>query len=111
MRLVAAVAAAAYGLAVEFGPWPAVLTCSAGAAVGCVAGAVLLRTSGVGRVTWRNRLAGYLIPWGGAAEPGEAVAAPGHLVGGVDCGLRGGGAALPGSGPDFTRNACRAARR
>lgn len=62
--LLAAVAAAAYGLCVELGPWPAVFTCAAVAAVGCVIGAVLLRTSTIGQVTWRNRLAGYLIPWG-----------------------------------------------
>jgi hypothetical protein len=62
--LLATAAAAAYGLAVEFGPWPAVLTCAAAAAVACTAGAILLRTSTIGRVTWRNRLAGYLIPWG-----------------------------------------------
>jgi predicted outer membrane protein len=60
--LLAAVAAAAYGLAAELGQWPAFLTCIVVSAVACVAGAILLRTSGVGRVTWRNRLAGYLIP-------------------------------------------------
>jgi hypothetical protein len=62
--LLAGVAAAAYGLAAEFGPWSAVLTCAAVAAVACVIGAILLRTSAIGRVTWRNHLAGYLIPWG-----------------------------------------------
>ena len=36
--LLTAVAAAAYGLAAEFGPWPAVLACSAVAAVACAAG-------------------------------------------------------------------------
>ena len=58
------VAAAANGLASELGPWPALLTCAAVAAVACIAGALLLRTSGVGRVTWRNHLAWYLVPWG-----------------------------------------------
>jgi hypothetical protein len=62
--LLAAVAAAAYGLAVGLGPWPAVLTCAAVAAVACTVGAILLRTSTIGQVTWRNHLAGYLIPWG-----------------------------------------------
>lgn len=62
--LLAAVATGAYGLAVEFGPWPAALTCGTVAAVACVIGAILLRTSTIGRVTWRNRLAGHLIPWG-----------------------------------------------
>jgi len=63
--LLAAVATAAYGLAAEFGPWPAVLTCAAVAAVACAIGAILLRTSTIGQVTWRNSLAGYLIPWDG----------------------------------------------
>ena len=62
--LLAGSAAAAYGLGAEFGPWPAVLTCATVAAVACVIGAVLLRTSAIGQITWRNRLAGYLIPWG-----------------------------------------------
>ena len=62
--LLIAVAAAAYGLAAELGPSPALLACAAVSAVACVAGAFLLRTSGVGRITWKNRLAGYLIPWG-----------------------------------------------
>jgi hypothetical protein len=69
--LLAAVAAAAYGLAAELGPWPAFLTCIVVSAVACVAGAILLRTSGVGRVTWRNRLAGYLIPWGWRLNRGK----------------------------------------
>lgn len=30
----------------------------------CVVGVVLLRTSAVGRVTWKNYVAGYLAPWG-----------------------------------------------
>jgi pimeloyl-ACP methyl ester carboxylesterase len=52
--LLTAVVAVAYGLTAEFGPWPAVRTCAAVSAVACVTGAILLRTSGVGRVTWRN---------------------------------------------------------
>lgn len=62
--LLAAVAAAAYGLCVEFGPWSAAFTCATVAVVACVIGMVLLRTSTIGQVTWRNYLAGYLIPWG-----------------------------------------------
>lgn len=62
--LFAGSAAAAYGLATEFGPWPAFLACAVVAAVACVLGAILLRRSTIGQVTWRNRLAGYLIPWG-----------------------------------------------
>ncbi|WP_439624998.1 hypothetical protein [Gemmata sp.] len=69
--LLAVVAAASYELAAEFGPWPALLTCAAAAAAASAAGAFLLRTSGVGRVTWRNRLAGYLIPWGWRLNRGK----------------------------------------
>jgi len=69
--LLTAVAAVAYGLTAEFGLWPAFLTCAAVSAVACVAGAILLRTSGIGRVTWRNRLAGYLIPWGWRLNRGK----------------------------------------
>ena len=69
--LLTAVAAVAYGLTAEFGPWPAFLTCAAVSAVACVTGAILLRTSGVGRVTWRYRLAGYLIPWGWRLNRGK----------------------------------------
>src|SRR5688500_10883827 len=69
--LLAGAAAAAYGLAVELGPWPAGLTCAVVAAVACAAGTILLRTSGVGRVTWRNHLAGYLIPWGWRLNRGK----------------------------------------
>lgn len=61
--LVTVAAAAAYWLAAEYGLWPAMLAWAIAAAVACGTGAVLLRTSGIGRVTWRNRLAGYLIPW------------------------------------------------
>lgn len=62
--LIVAVAAATYLLAAELGPWPAAIAGAAAAAVACTTGAALLRTSAVGRVTWRNRLASYLIPWG-----------------------------------------------
>ena len=61
----AAVAAVAYGLTAELVQWPAFRTCTAVSAVACVIGTMLLRTSGFGRVTWRNYLAGYLIPWVG----------------------------------------------
>jgi len=69
--LLAFAAVAAYGLAVELGPWSAFLTCAVVSAAACAAGAILLRTSAVGRVTWRNRLAGYLIPWGWRLNRGK----------------------------------------
>ncbi|MDY3553653.1 hypothetical protein R5W24_002757 [Gemmata sp. JC717] len=67
VRRVASVAAAAalcYWAAGSLGPGPALLLWGGVAAVACVLGAILLRVSAVGRVTWRNRAAGYLIPWG-----------------------------------------------
>lgn len=74
--LLAAVAAGANGLAAEFGPWPAFLACAVVSAVACDAGAILLRTSGVGRVTWKNRLAGFLIPWGWRLNRGKLWPVP-----------------------------------
>ncbi len=41
------------------------------ALVACIAGVVLLRTSEVGRVTWKNRVAGWLIPWGWRINSGK----------------------------------------
>ena len=62
--LIALGTAAAWALASALGPWAglgawAVLTAGA-----CVLSAELLKGSGVGRVTWRNYLAGYVLPWG-----------------------------------------------
>ncbi|MGL4553310.1 MAG: hypothetical protein ACRC33_19260 [Gemmataceae bacterium] len=68
---VGAAAALGTGLAVRFGPTVAGLICAVAAAIACAAGAVLLRTSPVGRVTWRNRAAGNLIPWGWRLNAGR----------------------------------------
>jgi hypothetical protein len=62
--LIAAATTACYGLAEAFGPPTAALIWAGIAVIACGVGTVLLRTSPVGRVTWRNRAAGYLIPWG-----------------------------------------------
>lgn len=69
--LLVGVAAAACGLADDYGPWLAVLACTVMAAIAGATGAVLVRTSPVGQVTWRNRLAGYLIPWGWRLNRGK----------------------------------------
>jgi hypothetical protein len=61
---VVAAAGACYVLAESFGPSIALLLWGGIAAVGCCVGTVLLRTSEVGEISWRNRAAGYLIPWG-----------------------------------------------
>lgn len=62
--LISAAAVACYGLAERFGPPVAALIWTVVATGACGLGTVLLRTSPLGRVTWRNRVAGYLIPWG-----------------------------------------------
>ena len=62
--LIAAAAAATYGLAEQYGTRTGLLIWAGVTAVACGTGTILLRTSTIGRVTWRNRAAGYLIPWG-----------------------------------------------
>lgn len=59
-----AAAVAAYWLAGNIGSSRGALVWAVASALACGIGAVLLRTSAIRRVTWRNRLAGYLIPWG-----------------------------------------------
>ncbi|VTR94330.1 unnamed protein product [Gemmata massiliana] len=74
--LLFAAAAVTCGLATEFGPWPAALSWATVSAIGCSTGAFLLRTSEVGRITWRNHLAGYLIPWGWRLNGGRLWPVP-----------------------------------
>lgn len=62
---VAVAVAAALWLTARLGRRPAVGAWAVAAAVACGAGAWLLGTSAVGRVTWRNRAAGWLLPWAG----------------------------------------------
>ena len=54
-----------FGAQVAAPVWAAVML------VACTVGAVLLRTSEVGRVTWKNRIAGFLIPWGVRVSGGK----------------------------------------
>ncbi|MBN9520167.1 hypothetical protein J0H58_16835 [bacterium] len=74
--MVAAAAAACYGLAEWLGTpaFAAIWVATTGA--GCALGAALLRTSEIGRVTWRNRAAGYLIPWGWRLNRGRLWPVP-----------------------------------
>lgn len=44
--------------------WLALLTAALLAAALSLAGALLLHNCAVGQITWRNRLAGWLLPWG-----------------------------------------------
>lgn len=74
--LIVAAAMACYLLAEEYDPLTAVLTWAGATAAACGLGTVLLRTSPVGRVTWRNRLAAYLIPWGWRRNGGRLWPVP-----------------------------------
>lgn len=74
--LVAAAAAACSLLAERYGTRAAGLIWAAAAACACGAGTALLATSAVGRVTWRNRVAGYLIPWGWRLNRGRLWPVP-----------------------------------
>lgn len=58
-------------LTANFGVLVAVVVWAVVSFVACVVGAVLLRTSEVGRVTWKNHAASYLIPWGVRVSRGK----------------------------------------
>ena len=64
-RLVPPVAGA--WLSAVTGTGPAIATIAAIGAVATAVGTILLRTSPLGRVTWRNIAAGWLMPWGFAS--------------------------------------------
>lgn len=51
-------------LAQRLGRWPALGVWAAGTFLATALAAVLLRTTSVGQITWKNRLAGLLLPWG-----------------------------------------------
>lgn len=62
--LIAVAAAVCSSLVNQFGPFTAGAVWAAVSLVTCGVGAILLRTSPVGRVNWQNRMASYLVPWG-----------------------------------------------
>jgi hypothetical protein len=62
--VIVAAALSCVWLAEQYGTTTASLIWAGLMALACGIGTVLLRTSRVSQVTWRNRLAGYLIPWG-----------------------------------------------
>lgn len=64
LPIVAAIAALALLLSWQFGAWPALGIIAVIAALCCGLGTLLLKASTVGKVTWKNRVAGYLLPWG-----------------------------------------------
>lgn len=62
--LIAVPLATGYWLLEVLSAWLA-LAAAAGIAVGtCGLGALLLRSTGLGTITWRNHLGGWLLPWG-----------------------------------------------
>jgi hypothetical protein len=79
MRLmyVAALIALAAGicgeLATHMNRWAALAVWAAGMAALCTLGAVVLKSAPIGTVTWRNRFAGYLLPWGYKLGRGKLV--------------------------------------
>lgn len=54
----------------RFGPATAFLLWSGFTALAAITGAVLLRTSTVGKVTWKNQAAAWLLPWGARLNRG-----------------------------------------
>jgi hypothetical protein len=58
-------------LAPRHGAWPATSWIAGGSLIAAFLGAVLLRVSQVGQVTWRNRLAGWLLPFAGLFGAGQ----------------------------------------
>ncbi len=56
--------ASSWWLARTLGPWQAVLASAVLAAALVAVGVLLLRSTRVGELTWRNRTAGLLLPWG-----------------------------------------------
>jgi hypothetical protein len=74
--LITAVAISSYALAGTFGASTTMIICGVVAALACVFGSVLLLTSSVGELTWKNRVAGYLIPWGWQLSRGRLWPVP-----------------------------------
>jgi hypothetical protein len=61
---VAIVVAVTLGMRAVMSPWLAWLATIGGGALLAVVGALVLRTTKVGDMTWKNTLAGHLLPWG-----------------------------------------------
>ena len=70
----AVVVAVTLGMRAVMSPWLAWLATIGVGALLAVLGALVLRTTKVGELTWKNRLAGHLLPWGyhlgGGSLPG-----------------------------------------
>lgn len=61
---VAVVVVVTLGMRAVMSPWLAWLATIGVGALLAVLGALVLRTTKVGELTWKNRLAGHLLPWG-----------------------------------------------
>lgn len=48
----------------RMGPWTALAVAALVACATTTTGALLLRTTAVGRITWKNHMGGWLLPWG-----------------------------------------------
>ncbi len=56
-----------YGLVLGIAAWAGIML------ILCTTAALLVRSSAIGKITWKNRIAGYLIPWGHALRWGALV--------------------------------------
>lgn len=61
---VAVAAAVAWGLMRALGPWAGLLAWAGLSGAGVLLAVGLLRASDIGRLTWKNRVAAWLMPWG-----------------------------------------------
>ena len=60
-------------LATHMKPWAALAVWAGGMALLCTLAAVALKGAPMGKLTWRNRLAGYLLPWGYKLGRGKLI--------------------------------------
>jgi hypothetical protein len=58
-------------LHLQFGIFSALLFWTIATAIACMLGGLLLYTSPLGRVNWKNHIAAYLIPWGTGCNAGK----------------------------------------
>lgn len=71
--LVAVAVAAVWGLSQWLGRWPAVGAWAVVTGGACALSGYLLSTSKLNEMTWKNRLAGYLLPWGYTIGRGQLL--------------------------------------
>lgn len=74
MLLILVAVGACWLLATQVGVWTSLLIWSVAMGAGCVLAVAVLRTAPVGRITWKNRLAGFFLPFGYAIGRGKLPA-------------------------------------